>query len=234
LAMVTVWAGCSRLREGSSMLSVLVSASVEPMMKEPAGITTISGQSGQSRKVVPGFCAEADDAKCLISTNETQDLRGQMFRYERIEAKGSQVLLTAPNGDALVTANKVGRGRVIFVALPDLLGEDERLTPFAAHLFAHLLANASPIRVEGRVEYLINRNSNGWVVTLFNDEGVFKPQQGLAQVDRSASLNVKISLPGQNISSATEWLSDARLTVQNRSEVRVTIPPGGIAIVELK
>jgi hypothetical protein len=72
------------------------------------------------------------------------------------------------------------------------------------------------------------------VVTLFNDEGVFKPQQGLAQVDRSASLNVKISLPGQNISSATEWLSDARLTVQNRSEVRVTIPPGGIAIVELK
>jgi len=181
-----------------------------------------------------GTTAEADDAKCLISTNETQDLRGQMFRYERIEAKGSQVLLTAPNGDALVTANKVGRGRVIFVALPDLLGEDERLTPFAAHLFAHLLANASPIKVEGRVEYLINRNSNGWVVTLFNDEGVFKPQQGLAQVDRSASLNVKISLPGQNISSATEWLSDARLTVQNRSEVRVTIPPGGIAIVELK
>jgi hypothetical protein len=185
-----------------------------------------------ARKI--GATAEADTANCLIANDEKQDLRGQMFRYERIEAKGSQVLLAALNGDPLVTSNKVGRGRVIFIALPNLLGEDERLTPFVAHLLVHLMTNASPVRVEGDAEYLINQSGNGWIITLFNDEGVFKPQQGLAQVDRSASVNVKISLHGQSVASATEWLSDARLSVQNRSQVRVTIPPGGIAIVELR
>src|SRR6185503_11405648 len=97
------------------------------------------------------------------------DLHGQIFRYDRVEAKGAEVLMATTGGDPLVTVNKVGRGRVVFVALPDLLGEDERLTPFAAHLLAHLAGEATPIRVEGDVEYLINRNARGWVVTLFND-----------------------------------------------------------------
>ena len=102
--------------------------------------------------------------------------------------------MAAPNGDPLVTVNKIGRGEVILVALPDLLGEDERITPFAAHLIAHLAADATPIRVEGDVEYLVNRNSRGWVVTLFNDNGVFKPQQGMATVDRSATVGIRMTL----------------------------------------
>jgi len=60
-------------------------------------------------------------------------LHGQIFRYDRVEAKGAEVLISVPTGDPLVTVNTVGRGRVVFVALPDLLGEDERLTPFVAY-----------------------------------------------------------------------------------------------------
>ena len=152
--------------------------------------------------------AEADNAKCAIDAQENQDLRGQMFRYERVTSTTPQVLLTAPNGDPLVTSNKIGRGRVVFVAVPDLLGEDERMTPFAAHLLAHLFSEATPVRVEGDVEYLVNRNANGWVVTLFNDSGVFKPQQGMAQVDRSAVANVSVGLRNQKVTTATEWLTD--------------------------
>jgi hypothetical protein len=180
-----------------------------------------------------GESAEADDAKCLIAKDPTQNLSGQIFRYARVETKGAEVLMTAPNGDPLVTSNKVGHGRVIFVALPDLLGEDERLTPFVAHLLAHLASNATPIQVEGDIEYLINRNSRGWVVTLFNDNGVFKPQQGLARVDRSATVTATIGLKGRKVSEALEWLGEIKLTVEN-NQVRVSIPPGGIGIVELK
>ncbi|MFN2579447.1 MAG: hypothetical protein ABR607_17400, partial [Pyrinomonadaceae bacterium] len=157
---------------------------------------------------VTGVTAEADNAKCLMANEQTQNLGGQMYRYARVEPKGANVLMVAPNGDPLVTSHKIGRGRVIFVVLPDLLGEDERLTPFAAHLLAHLAANATPVQVDGAVEYLVNRNERGWVVTLFNDNGVFKPQQGLAQVDRNATATVTISLRNQNISEATEWLSE--------------------------
>ncbi len=184
-----------------------------------------------------GANAEADDAKCLSPNEPEQDLSGQMFRYDRVEAKGADLLIAAPNGDPLVTVNRVGRGRVVFVALPDLLGEDERLTPFAAHLLAHLASDATPVKVEGDVEYLINRNARGWIVTLFNDNGVFKPQQGLAQVDRSASVNAIVSLRGAAISNATEWTSERTLTVKKQAgssdSVSLNIAAGGIAVVEL-
>ena len=183
---------------------------------------------------VSNATAEADNAKCAIDAQESQDLSGQMFRYEKVSPTTAQILLTAPNGDPLVTSNKIGRGRVLFVAVPDLLGVDERMTPFAAHLLAHLFSEATPVRVEGDVEYLINRNANGWVVTLFNDNGVFKPQQGMAQVDRSAVANVTISLRNQKATTATEWLTDSKLPLKDGGKAQLSIAAGGIAIVELK
>src|SRR6185436_19578756 len=125
--------------------------------------------------------AETDTARCLSPGEAAQDLSGQMFRYEKVELKGATTLIAAPNGDPLVTVNKVGKGTIVFAALPDLLGLDERMTPFAAHMLAHVFADASPVRVtaDDDVEYLINRNANGWVVTLINNDGVFKPQQGM-------------------------------------------------------
>ena len=104
-------------------------------------------------------------------------------------------------------------------------------------MLAHLATDATPVKVEGDVEYLVNRNSRGWVVTLFNDNGVFKPQQGLAQVDRNAVVSVTLSLRGQPIARASDWTSDKQLEIASHngeSSVRVSIPAGGIAIVELQ
>src|SRR5207237_9604349 len=110
---------------------------------------------------------------------------GGLALYGRLARRAvTHVLMQAPAVDARVTSRALGRGRVIFCALPDFLGEDERITPFAAHMLAHLFSNATPLRVSGDVEYLINRTEHGWIVTLFNNRGVLKPQQGLAQVDR--------------------------------------------------
>jgi len=185
-----------------------------------------------------GALIEEDNAKCLAAGEAPQNLSGQVFRYRKVFPRGADVLVATPRGDPLVTVNKVGRGKLIFVAVPDLLGEDERLTPFAAHLLAHLAADATPVKVDGDVEYLVNRNSRGWVVTLFNDNGVFKPQQGLAQVDRKASVQATVSLRGQGIGSASDWTSDRNLPVIKRAgnpdSVSVNIAAGGIAVVELQ
>ena len=183
-----------------------------------------------------GATGEAHNAKCLAAGEAAQDLTGQVFRYTRVERQGSEVLIEALGGDPLVTVNKVGRGKVIFCAVPDLLGEDERLVPLAAHLLAHIVADATPIKVSGDVEYLINRTDTGWAVTLFNNNGVFKPQQGLAQVDRNAVVTATVSLAGQTAVSAREWISDETMTVENRegrSTVSLKLAPGGVAIVEL-
>jgi hypothetical protein len=177
--------------------------------------------------------AEADTARCLSPGETAQDLSGQMFRYEKVELKGATTLIAATNGDPLVTVNKVGKGSLVFSALPDLLGEDERMTPFAAHMLAHVFADATPVRVSGEVEYLINRSDSGWIVTLLNNNGVYKTQQGMAQVDRNAYVNVSISLPGGKIQSASEWISDAALKT-DANVVNLRIAPGGVAIVELR
>jgi hypothetical protein len=106
------------------------------------------------------------------------------------------------------------------------------MVPFAAHLLTHIFADAVPLKVTGDVEYLINRTANSWVVTLLNNNGVFKPQQGMAQVDRSAYVNVTISLTGKQIQRATEWINDAVLK-PNNGVVSLQIPPGGVVILEL-
>lgn len=176
--------------------------------------------------------AEADSARCLAPGEEPQDLSGQMFRYEKVELKGARAFIAAPNGDPLVTVNKVGKGSVVFATLPDLLGEDERITPFAAHMLAHVFSDAVPLKVTGDVEYLVNRTSTGWVVTMLNNNGVFKTQQGMAQVDRNAYVTVTISSASQ-IQSATEWTNDTPLKI-NAASVSIQIAPGGVAIVELR
>lgn len=173
---------------------------------------------------------EAHNARCLAAGEEPQDLKSQIFRYERFELKGATSLITIPDGDPLVTVNKVGKGSVVFVAVPDLLGEDERMTPLAAHLLAHIFADAVPLKISGDVEYLINRTANSWVVTLLNNNGVFKTQQGMAQVDRSTYVNVTIS--GKQIQRATEWTNDAVLK-PNNGVVSLQVAPGGIAVVEI-
>ncbi len=185
-----------------------------------------------------GETAEADNAHCLSTGEAPQHLSGQVFRYEKVELKGAQPLITAGNGDPLVTINRVGKGTLVFSTLPDLLGEDERITPFAAHMLAHVFAAATPITVAGDVEYLVNRTAKGWVVTLFNNNGVFKPQQGLAQVDRRAYVTAGIGLRGGSIARAQEWLSDRSLEIKKQTgtsdSITVSIAPGGIAIVELQ
>ena len=181
-----------------------------------------------------GDRGEADNGRCLSAGEELQDLTGQLFRYEKVELKGAQVLVTAPDGSPLVTINKVGKGSVIFCAVPDLLGEDERMVPLAAHVLAHVFVDATPVKVSGDVEYLVNRSDSGWVITLLNNNGVYKPQQGMATVDRSAYVNVSISLRGQQIQSASDWIEDKPISLTARDSLKVRLAPGGIAVVELR
>jgi hypothetical protein len=187
-----------------------------------------------------GQTGEAHNAKCLLPNDPVSDLHGGIFHYDRVDLTAAQPLMTTASDqpEPLVTVNKIGRGKLIFVAVPDLLGEDERMPAFVAHLLAHLASEATPVKVEGDVEYSINRNSRGWVVTLFNDNGVFKPQQGLATVDRTAIVSAKISLRSVGVVNAAEWISNQPLTVNRRAgaadSVSVTIPAGGIAVVELQ
>lgn len=183
-----------------------------------------------------GSFGEADSGRCQMPGEASQELTGQLFRYEKLELKGAQPLITTVTGDPLVTVNKVGNGTVIFAAVPDLLGHDDRITPFAAHMLAHVFHDATPVKVRGDVEYLINSSANGWIVTLLNNSGVYKPAHGLAQVDRTAYVTATINVPGKPIESAVDWITDNPVEVKDLSGERVVsvrIAPGAVAVIEL-
>jgi len=55
----------------------------------------------------------------------------------------------------------------------------------------------------------------------------------MAQVDRTAYVNVSITLRGEKIVSARDWIGDAALKADG-STVNLRIAPGGVAVVELK
>ena len=105
-------------------------------------------------------------------------------------------------------------------------------------MLAHVFSDATPVRVQGDVEYLINRTDTSWVITVFNNKGVYKPQQGLAQVNRSEVTTATLAIPGKSIQMASEWITGKPLDVQRspskNGTVTVSIAPGGVAIVELK
>ena len=46
---------------------------------------------------------------------------------------------------------------------------------------------------------------------MLNNNGVFKTQQGMAQVDRNAYVTATIGLTGQQILGASEWISESLL-----------------------
>ncbi|MDT7781480.1 MAG: hypothetical protein QOC99_3992 [Acidobacteriota bacterium] len=184
-----------------------------------------------------GATAEADDAACVAPGEPKTDLAGQVYAYVRVEPRGAEVLIKTTSGDPVVTVNRVGRGRIVFCAVPDLLGLDERLVPAAAHMLTHLFADATPVRVHSEVEYLVNRNARGWVITLINNRGVYKPQQGLAQVNRGESVEVTLEGVGAGrFKSASEWTTGAELKVvrgEHGDTLNLNVPPGGVRVVEL-
>jgi len=179
-----------------------------------------------------GTQSEASAAKCLLPGESQATLAGQTFRYERVESRSAKVLMTTESGDPLVTSNEVGKGRVIFCAVPDNLGLDDRLVPAVAHLLEHLCADATPIRVTGDVEWSVNRTERGWVVTLVNNRGVTKLQQGLATVDRSETVEATIALGSGSAQSASEWTADEKLSIAS-GRITIRIPPGDVKIVEI-
>ncbi|MGH9903276.1 MAG: hypothetical protein ACRD68_15830, partial [Pyrinomonadaceae bacterium] len=84
---------------------------------------------------------------------------------------------------------------------------------------------------------LLNRTPRGWVVTLINNRGVYKPQQGLARVARGESAAVTLGLRGSGIAGAREWTTEQNMDVVRAAgggeSINLRVPPGGIRIVEI-
>jgi len=155
----------------------------------------------------------------------------QRFRFAPIQ--GGQPLVRAANGGVLCAAFDRGKGRLIYLSVPYALGIDEQPIPVLAHLVAHLTRGLMPIRVRGDVEWAVNKNKRGWMVTLLNTAGQIKTQQGISPTDfrHNCTVTVTARVP---IRTARDRLMPADRFEVKGNRLTCVVPAGGVRILELR
>lgn len=168
----------------------------------------------------------------------TEQLPSQWFRFRPIVAEDCRVLARETSGLPIACSQDIGQGRLVFLSIPRGLGINRSATPLLARLIAHGTRNLMPVEVKGDVEWLVNRLPNGWLITLLNPAGQDKPQQGITPTDYRENRLVTIR-SAATLSQASDRLQPSEsLTVESNgsggSIVTLTVPAGGVRIVEFK
>ncbi len=136
----------------------------------------------------------------------------------------------------LACAHSVGRGKVILTTPSYLLGRDGAALPLLPHLLAHLCSGLSPVRVSPGVQYTINRSADGWVIGLFNNQGVTKAPLGRATVRYEEALAVAVEFAGA-VAKVEEWVAGAAPEVRldgQRATIRLEVPAGDVRVVHVR
>jgi hypothetical protein len=155
------------------------------------------------------------------------------YRFRPIKADGGRVLGTTPDGKPICAAFERGQGRLIYLTVPHGLTIGKQAHPVLPRLFAHLARGLMPVEVRGDVQWLINKNATGWMVTLLNPAGAAKPQQGITPTDYRENRTVTITAKTPIKSAVDRLLPDDPLTVKANA-VTLEVPAGAVRIIELK
>lgn len=158
----------------------------------------------------------------------------QRYRYCAIEpATEVRSLAITPEGGVVCASIDRGAGRLIYLSIPRALGIDRQAVPLLPRLFAHLTRGLMPVEVEGDVNWLLNKNDRGYMVTLLNPAGQLKPQQGITPTDYRENRRVTIRSRQPIISAIDRLLPSDSFTVKDNT-VTLDIPAGAVRIVELR
>ncbi|MCD4824579.1 MAG: hypothetical protein K8S55_08220 [Phycisphaerae bacterium] len=173
-------------------------------------------------------------------------LEKKPFNFQYLQPTTATTLVSLIEGDKktapLVLSNKYGKGRVI-VTSPDYLkepGSKTQMLRLFSHLMRRLNSELLPVAVEGNVEYIVNRNKNGWVVTLINNDGVYKYPGQKPIVKSEKNVAAKVTLKrnaAAKVSKVSEWLTGKELKFAETpqgTKVTLTVPAGKVRIIEFE
>jgi hypothetical protein len=146
-------------------------------------------------------------------------------------SRSAEVLAWTDNGAPLLTWRKTGHGLVIVAATDSWLDERGQLLPLVPALMRAFADAFLPVQLLGDAQVFLNREPNGWVIALINNNGVAKVPTLPASIDpkRAADciLQFKKGVPLQFLT----YLGEFRWN--NRANGLYTrLQPGEIAVVK--
>jgi hypothetical protein len=148
------------------------------------------------------------------------------FSYPLVTPTTASVLAATKAGDALITSNNYGQGRVMFTAPPFLQSTSgSQLLNIGAKLIDGLNAQYALATVHGpQVEYLVNQAAGTTIVGLINNSGT------------AWSGSIAFKKMG-TLLSATEYLSDTAINATdagNVINVAARVPPYDLKIFAIQ
>jgi len=145
---------------------------------------------------------------------------------------GSRILLHPRHVEALGPElfAKLDKTTMIEVLEPWINPDTQRSAAISRERLRQIETDTLPIGLTGDpVQYQINRNQNGWVIEVINNDGVVKEGSKPAVVHQQVIARVKLT-PRFAWKQATEWETVGALA-QGES-VNLAIPPGESRFVE--
>jgi len=104
----------------------------------------------------------------------------------------------------------------------------------------HVTTGLLPVTVNGDVQWALNRLENGgWLVTIFNNSGILKPQHGVLPTDHSKAQTVTIR-SAYPVKSSQEWMTEDKPQWSSGSgnreqwNTQITVPAGAPRIIEMR
>ena len=128
----------------------------------------------------------------------------------------------------LITIKEIGDGNLI------IYGPDFWLDWVFIDILNKLSEIFLPFKIEGgKVEFLINRTPNSWIITIINNEGVLKTPYNPPKIDKSKEKTISITFTGDGkITEIKDLLDDSYITKESKKEINIDIEAGDIEIIE--
>ena len=165
---------------------------------------------------------------CLLLAGDMDFSPFFLFELEKAARAGSRILMhprhAAVIGEA--TLNKLRAAGQLSVTSPERHAETERMTAVSSDTLAKLSREFLPIELSGdAIQYQVNRNAQGWVIELINNDGVYKTGDQPAKIYPQATASIRLK-PRFRFQSAREWITRTTLKVDETGSIPLQIPPG--------
>ncbi|MGE5194967.1 MAG: hypothetical protein ACM3U2_20945, partial [Deltaproteobacteria bacterium] len=222
---------------GEIELTAAEGARLAKYVEEGGTLLAADGHLGGPGLAALGFPAAKESAEadgyCWLEDPATHSSPRFRFRPITTAKDGWKPLARTAGGDTFCAALDRGKGRLIYLSVPYGMSITRQALPVVPRLFLHLTRGLMPVEVEGDVEWLVNRTSTGYAVTLLNPAGQIKPQQGITAADYRENRRVTIRSRGAITAARDRLLPDDKLAV-DKNTVHCEVPAGGVRIIDLR
>ena len=157
---------------------------------------------------------------------------------EKIRLKNATVQEKDPAGNPILLLSKYGKGKVLVSLqhyMTDFDGKNvvRHRLPLIDKILRQFSAETLPLKVEGDIQYGLNKNKTGWRLYLINNKGIKKFSDTPGIVDPTEKRIVKVTFPKFRAREITELFSAEKLPLSNGG-ITLELKPGEIKVLEIR